>query len=155
MTTAERFWAKVDVRTPDECWEWTGARDQHGYGRFGLDGRNQRAHQIALSLDGRPLTAGAYACHTCDNKPCVNPRHLYVGDATSNRRDAMEHGQARGFPHPVGDDHPGARLTAAAVSELRARYRAGGITQRLLAAEYGVAQGTISRAITGADWSHV
>jgi hypothetical protein len=155
MTIAERFWAKVDVRGSDDCWLWQGARDVNGYGRLILDGRNEKAHRVALALDGRPVSSRKeYACHTCDVKACVNPRHLYVGNASTNVRDAIERGLFR--PRRVfGSGHHGARLTEAMVRDLRTRYAAGGVTHRQLAREFGVAQGTISRAITGRLWSHV
>jgi hypothetical protein len=153
---ADRFWSKVDVRGPDDCWLWTGASDVRGYGRFMVNGRNTAAPRVALALDGRPLATNLhYACHTCDVKACVNPRHLYVGNAATNARDAIDRGLAYGWPRVNGDAHPGARLTSTKVAEIRSRFAAGDVNQRTLAAEYGVSKATISRVVRGRLWSHV
>jgi hypothetical protein len=88
-----RFWSKVDKRGPSECWLWTGSRNKSNYGMFGFyrqDGgqSNQPAGRWLLGfLRGRPLERGEQACHHCDNPPCVNPAHLYVGSAQDNMRD--------------------------------------------------------------------
>jgi hypothetical protein len=132
-----------------------GARDRRGYGRFSYRGRNDHAHRVALQIDlGIDLRPDQYACHTCDNKICVNPAHLYLGDARTNRVDAVVRGLARYNPLR-GDAHMQARLTTSQVIELRARYAAGGIRQDDLAAAFGVSQASISRAIRRECWAHV
>ena len=77
-----RFWAKVDVRGLDECWEWQGWRLPRGYGHFRTTPadsnvvRTWLTHRLALVLDGRPVPEGMEASHTCANPPCCNPAHL-------------------------------------------------------------------------------
>lgn len=99
--TLETFWRRVDTSAgPDGCWPWTGTLIADGYGRFKLDGRFHLAHRLALGLSlGRELlwtdAIREEACHHCDNPPCVNPAHLYVGDRMTNRRDAVNRGRAR------------------------------------------------------------
>lgn len=155
MTPLEaRFWAKVDRRRPDDCWLWQGAIDRRGYGRFSFLGRNAHAHQVALLIDGRPLPKGAYACHHCDVKACVNPRHLYVGTARTNVLDMYARGRAALNPRR-GEASAMSRLTEAAVQAIRSRYAAGDVNQRELAAEYGVTQPTIWRVVHQETWAHV
>lgn len=91
----ERFWAKVDVRGVDECWEWQGSRHPQGYGQLGVGQRTFRAHRIiASALVGRHLRGAIeLACHRCDNPPCVNPNHIFVGDALENSRDMVRKGR--------------------------------------------------------------
>jgi hypothetical protein len=90
---APRFWSKVDQRGPDECWPWIGGKSSRGYGYIKVGGRHVGAHRVLLMLQGTELGAGAFACHTCDNPGCVNPRHVYAGDATSNNRDTVRRGR--------------------------------------------------------------
>lgn len=65
--------ADVSVRT---CWEWTGAKDQHGYGRFGVRRKNRRAHVVAWMLEHGPIPDGLELDHLCRNRGCVRPDHM-------------------------------------------------------------------------------
>jgi hypothetical protein len=80
------------------CWLWEGACDKHGYGqlRFGQGGPGslRYATHIALELAGRPVPPGRFACHTCDNPPCVNPDHLFIGSQKENMADCIAKGRA-------------------------------------------------------------
>lgn len=97
---AERLWSRIEKRGPDECWPWKGSRDESGYGLFYFRDetgrrRRTRAHRWLLGhLRGRPLilkpTGVEDGCHRCDNPPCCNPAHLYVGTRKQNIGEAVE-----------------------------------------------------------------
>lgn len=106
--TPEHFWAFVDRGAPDDCWEWLGYR-HHSTGGYGLyhdaAGRTVRAHRYALGLVGEPLLRGQYACHHCDNPPCVNPSHLFVGAPKDNAHDMLAKGRSRSGVHQAQRTH--------------------------------------------------
>lgn len=151
-TTAARFWAKVDVRGPDECWPYLAPGDKDGYRRVGMGGRLILVHRVAWVFTFGPIPPHMLVCHSCDNPPCCNPAHLWLGFDVDNNADKEAKGRGN---HPRGSAHGRAKLTEAQVADIRARYAQGGISQSALADEYGVIQITISRIIRREIWPHV
>ena len=86
----KRFWEKVAIGTPDECWPWLGARLPKGYGRVKVNGRATLTHRVAYFI-ANPTSRMKYArrliLHSCDNPPCCNPKHLRLGTFRDNRLD--------------------------------------------------------------------
>jgi hypothetical protein len=88
-----RFWSKIKTGDPDECWPWQAGLS-YGYGTFGCRGQTWRAHKLAFLLSGGILTPEKpWVLHTCDNKVCCNPRHLYAGDPGDNSADYTVRGR--------------------------------------------------------------
>jgi len=99
-----RFRAKVEVGGPDDCWVWRGALNDKpglGYGVLSRDGDLVLAHRLSWELaNGREVPAGMLVLHRCDNPPCVNPRHLYVGTYRENLLDAVRAGRLPDWREP-------------------------------------------------------
>ena len=86
-----RFWAKVDKS--GDCWEWQGYRLPKGYGRIYAFGKSWMTHHMSLLLEGSDIPSGMIVCHHCDNPPCVNPDHLFIGTHVDNARDRDKKGR--------------------------------------------------------------
>lgn len=135
-TSPYRFWAKVDKS--GECWEWTGSTGSHGYGQIKWGARPKLAHRISWEMHhGRPPCA--CVLHTCDNRKCVNPAHLFDGTNADNMGDKAKKGRAA------------KKLNAATVLEIR-KSKVGIAT---LGRKYGVAKQTIWDIRKGITWQHV
>lgn len=83
--TPEKFWARV--ARSDGCWLWTGGTGPRGYGVVRYQGAAFRAHRLAWILTHGPIPEGLFVCHHCDNPPCCNPAHLFLGTGADNMRD--------------------------------------------------------------------
>lgn len=87
----DRFWAKVEKRGDDQCWPWTGSKNERGYGSMGHCGRLRKATHISYEIANRsPFPAGMVARHTCDNPSCVNPAHIIPGTLRENAMDMVD-----------------------------------------------------------------
>lgn len=130
--TKKKFMA--NVKKTDTCWIWTGYRNESNYGTFRFDKKTmKKAHRAAYELFVGPIPENLLICHKCDNPPCVNPKHLFVGTYSDNMRDCAEKGRHKGK----------LRITRVQAQEIRKRYRPYTDSVRLLADEYGVKRRTI------------
>lgn len=147
---AERLWSKV-VFLPTGCWEWT-AGTSGGYGSIRIEnGRGAiAAHRLSWMLHHQADPGDLYICHTCDNRLCVNPWHLYAGTPADNTRDAIDRGRLRGNSNQ-GEAHNASRLTWEQVSEIR-RMRADGQILRVIAERYDVSLPNVYRIVSGQTW---
>jgi hypothetical protein len=130
------------------CTDWPNRRDKDGYGKAWRDGRWWLAHRAAWADASGPIPNDLHVLHHCDNPPCVNVQHLFLGTQADNMADKVAKGR-----QPRGEEHGSAKLTAAEVAEIRGRYVKGWHpTQRELAAEYGVGQTLIGYIVNGERW---
>jgi hypothetical protein len=93
-SVAERFFAKVVQSAGDECWHWTAFCDRRGYGQFSTrDMPSARAHRVSWVIHHGQIPDGMCVLHRCDNPPCVNPAHLFLGTLRDNVHDMMTKGR--------------------------------------------------------------
>lgn len=148
----QTFWKRVSKPSPDECWEWQGGKTPDGYGSAGHKNKSVLAHRLAWELTNGPIPEGMEVCHKCDNPPCCNPDHLFLGTHADNIRDMF----AKGRNNPRrGAANSNAKLTESQVKEIRSRYANKDGNTYELAQEYGVSQVTISALIRRKTWGHV
>ena len=125
VATDDELWARIRARitvTPTGCWEWGGKLDRDGYGFIGVKDVRWRVHRLAYKLHtGIEPTADQHVCHRCDNPPCCNPDHLFLGTAADNAADRKAKGRTRYvLPPPArGEANHAAKLTDDQVREIR------------------------------------
>ena len=157
----DRYWEKVDKSDLNGCWPWTAGRDKKmGYGQFFGTKPGQIAHRIGWELAFGPIPKGLCVCHSCDNPPCQNPSHWFLGTHKENTADMMAKGRMDGVSiHPEwrarGERNGLAKLSENAVREIREKYATGRFSQFQLGQEYGVNQTKISLVIRRKTWQHV
>jgi hypothetical protein len=136
----ERFWAKVDVRGPDQCWEWTGSVNEHGYGKLAIKSKvGAKAHRLSWEINCGPIPDGACVLHKCDNPPCVNPSHLFLGTKKDNTHDMRAKGRMVPPPTHYGEKHHNSKLSdAERLVVIHSNERVAALAER-----YGMAVGTI------------
>lgn len=147
QTPVQRFWSKVD--TSGVCWTWTAGKTTAGYGVLRVNGVGRYAHRLSYEFHIGPIPTGKHVLHRCDNPPCVNPAHLFLGDQTANNRDAAAKGRT---PHGIG--HYNARVGEAEVLAIRELY-ASGLTQRVIASRYGISQQEVHKIVARKTWAHL
>jgi hypothetical protein len=152
--TQRRFWAKVDVRGPDDCWLWTGSTLKSGYGMLTVRRKGLLAHRVSWELHHGPIPVGEgyhgiCVLHDCDVRNCVNPGHLFLGTHLDNMDDMRAKGRNR---QPRGESTAQAKLTEPKVLEIRRLYASGGYTQTELGDDFGVTQAAISAIVTRKNW---
>lgn len=97
---AERLAFYTSPEPNTGCWLWAAAAADTGYGVIRLRGRNLGAHRVAYAVHRGPV-GNRMVLHSCDNRTCVNPDHLFLGTAKDNAEDMVKKGRARGWPRGV------------------------------------------------------
>lgn len=133
----ERFLSKVQV-VDSGCHEWLSVLNRGGYGKFYYEGKQEPAHRVAYMLFKGEIPKGEWILHKCDNRKCVNPEHLFLGDCKANIKDMDEKGR-RGTK---------SKLTYAQVDEIN-KLLDERFSQQYVADKFGVDQTTISKIRLG------
>lgn len=149
----ERFWKKVNKQTENGCWEWTGGLHS-GYGQFSVGGRknarNIRAHRFSYVLTHGLIPDDIDVLHSCDNRKCVRPDHLFTGTQYDNVKDMVSKQR-----HATGERIGSAVLTETQVTEIRRRFSFGSQNMVSMGKEFGVAPSTIARIRDRLIWDHL
>ncbi len=146
-----RFYAKITTGNPDECWPWTAALNDAGYGAFGVGpgaSITRLAHRVAYLLHHGTDPFDRGVCHTCDNPPCCNPAHLFLGTQADNMQDAKRKGRTK---YRGGYNR---KLTPEDVRVIRLR-SAAGESLVSLAREFGITHCATWKVATRRTWVEV
>lgn len=135
-----RFMFKVD--STNECWLWLGLRTKSNYGKFSIGKKYISAHRFSYSLFNGLLDEDKFVCHTCDNPPCVNPEHLFLGTPLENMMDMTEKGRQH------------SKLTVFNVIEIRKMWD-NGLSQRKIIEKFNITSGTVSNITARRSWKHI
>jgi hypothetical protein len=146
-----RFWEKVDIKGPNDCWNWTAGTCTNGYGNFKANVsaiKTTRASRYVYATRISQIPSGLSVCHKCDNRRCVNPNHLFLGTAKDNAIDKSKKGRCQDHR---GEKHPEHKLTTPNVIEIIA----SNATYSSMSAKFGVSKGLIGHIKAGRAWKHV
>lgn len=161
MRTAEEsrahalLWSHTDKS--GDCWIWQRGRSTAGYGSLKWGDKRWLAHRLAYTLANGPIPKGLHVCHHCDNPPCVNPDHLFVGTARDNALDMVRKGRHRyTLPTARARGGQGSRTSVNEVQVVQMREkRAAGALLKDLAREYGMTNQGVRAICRGVTWAHV
>lgn len=151
------FWGRIDKKSSHKsylgtrCWEWSGYRMPKGYGQVGINGKVYLTHRVAYEIELGEIPEDLQVLHKCDNPPCCNPAHLFLGTNGDNRADMVQKGR-----QSSGEKHWNHKLTNAQVDEIRQRYSKwgiGGEHSTALSKEFGVTARTIRHIVNHELWS--
>jgi hypothetical protein len=158
---ALRFFSKVEIPAdPNACWTWKASFQGPGYGQFFFRGRLWGAHRLSYLAHYRELPEhdgyhGTCVCHRCDNRACVNPRHLFAGTQKNNVDDMTSKGRHAGrFTSEAvrkirGYRHQNCKFTPEQVAEIRRLWVETDLRQKDIGKMFGVAQSTIGAIVRG------
>ncbi len=140
----------LTIYTVDEkgCWIYQGRKDTYGYGQVWWRDKEWRAHRMFYMYHKGEIPAGLFACHKCDNPPCVNPDHIFLGTNNDNVQDCVRKGRQRSSR---GVKHHSAKLTPHQVVEARMRHFCGETTASLASA-YGIVESAMYKILRRITW---
>lgn len=152
MNTVEKFWLKVNRLNESDCWNWVGPIEEQGYGVFGWNGKKIKAHRLSWVLTKGEIPKGLFVCHTCDNRKCVNPKHLWLGTVQDNNRDRDLKGR-NGWGGNPWQLNPNVKLNPDSVRDIKEKWLSG-MDYQEIGDIYNLSKHTIRKVINGQRWSN-
>lgn len=150
MSNLQERFEKHIYYSIDGCWYWTSSISPEGYGRISVNGVNKRASRVSYELHKGDFDHSLMVCHTCDNRSCVNPDHLFLGSAKDNYDDMVRKDR---WDRARGADHGKSRLTIPEV--LAIREMNGKFDLFKIAENFNVSHGCVYAVIKRITWRHV
>src|SRR5262249_7699294 len=146
-----RIWREGRVKETDRgCWEFLGATNGKGYGVVSVLGRRkQYLHRLVAQEYLADFSLSCCVCHTCDNRACFNPAHLFVGTVDDNQKDMVVKNRSA-----HGCRSGRAKLNEGDVRSIH-RLIAAGVKQKLIARQFGIAESTLSLLKHGINWRRI
>ncbi len=149
----DRFKAKVaETANPDECWYWRGYVAPGGYGHCTIARKSHDVHRVAFAVAYGGVPDGLEVLHTCDNRTCCNPNHLFSGTQKDNVDDMVAKGRNKA---PLGEQHGKHLLTAAEVQSIRRIRSDEGKSLAHIAKAFSVSVGCIRKVVNRVTWKHI
>lgn len=146
----DKFYSRIEFRDNSDCWWWTGPKTPSGYGCFAPKHKVMYStHRLAWEINKGPIPTGMHICHICDNPPCVNPDHLFIGTNQDNVNDRVAKGRQQ-----RGQSHGQSILTEDHITQIRALVHYG-VKQTTLARMFGVKRSTVNEAVLYHTWRHI
>lgn len=174
-----RFKNAIPEVAINECWEWGMSKNSRGYGVFYIGNVQFLSHRVSFKIHNGDAPSSLLVCHTCDNPPCVNPEHLFLGTVRDNSLDCTKKGRnveslkkataavirswANGRIHPFkanpesiprGECCPSSKLTNGDVIRMRDLFSSGK-SMRLLAKIFGVSYENVHYIVKRKTWRHI
>lgn len=151
MNLEDRFWSKVNVLGEDDCWEWQASLFDAGYGNFRYLGKNVGSNRMVWFLSYGEFP-DLLVCHSCDNRKCCNPNHLFLGTHKDNAKDMVN--KNRNFP-PNGESNGNNKLTSKDVIEIRDLFSTEKYTHSDLSLRYNVSRVSVTNILNRTTWKHL
>lgn len=151
-TVTDRFWDKVNKKGKFDCWEWEGATGRLGYGQFKYKGENKRSHRFIFSYFFDINLEEKHILHNCDNPPCVNPQHLYIGNHEINMRDKSIRNR---MSDRRGENNNFSELSEEDVEEIYKKRHIDNKPLKEISDEFNTSVGNVSDIINDKTWTHV
>lgn len=171
MNRIDKIRFNKKYKKSNDCWNWTACVDSGGYGMFRINGKSYRVPRLMWEITHGPINdSKMYVCHKCDNRRCLNPKHLFLGTCKENIQDMWRKGRdsfanrATGIRNgkytkpectPRGEKNGQSKLTVKDVLAIRTIYKPGFISMHDLAKRYNVDAGNINCILKRKTWAHV